>query len=380
MSRQRVWTIRKQSLTAKQGIHSLIGSKSHSISKTMLARYPMPPASDGLATTFRTGIRLVIAERNSFATVQELQRRERRISSLLDNGGFFLTDADSPLRLNRPALQKMKDGLAHAMRLTDRLADTDGCKEIIEKLGLPVPKYKDDLAKSWRMLYKVNRSTGSPIPGTDLLRTCMFLAYNKQEAIIEELPTRDLAWLVTLADGAAMGFKRYTMGKYKDANNRAVANMAFQEMILRDGSSVLWAFVRGDRNDCGYIEERLIQCGCEIIWWEDGGSVARTASGAKFLPDGLHMTIMQELRRRFIREAIEERERLQAEKAGQENDDDSEDGNSDFDPEDFRAVDAWSRVNEIIKKEIGAEQWLGYMNVEWPHEDTVDNAFPTSDH
>lgn len=295
------------------------------------------------------------------------------MSSLLKNGGFLLTGAQSPLRLAYPAMQKLKEGLTRAMRLTDRLADADGCKEIVEQLSQAVCPTQGGLTMSWRMHHKVNRITNSPVPECTALRAWLFMAYNKQRAIIEELSTSDLAWLVTLADGAAKGFERYTVRKYKSANSRAVANIAFQELTLRDGSSALWAFVRGDKSQTDYLDTRLAQCGCEIVWWEDGGSNARTASGSKLLPDGLHMTIMLELRRRFILQAMEERERRQEEKAQEESENNKDD---DFYPYKFGPIDTWARVNEIIKKEIGAKQWLGYGNVRWPaaFEDVEDHT------
>lgn len=346
----------------------------------MLASYPMPPASDGLVTKYQSGIRGVIAERNSLTTVQEFERRERRIHSLLNSGDFFLTSVGSPFRLDRPALLKLKAGLATAIRLTDRLADADGCKEIAEQLDPAVPHPKSNIIMSWRMQHGLHPSTGSPVPESDALRDRMFLAYNKQQAIIAELPTLDLAWLVTLVDGAATGFQRYNMDRYKAGHNRAVANMAFQEIVLRDGSSALWALIRGEKKDNDFIDERVLQCGAEIIWWENGGASERTPSGNKLLPDGLHMTIMQELRKRLVKEVMEERERRQAEKAEQDDDgdNDSEDGDSDWNPDKFVASDVWSRVHELIKEDIGAEQWLGYMSLQWPYDGTTTDGPSTS--
>lgn len=295
------------------------------------------------------------------------------MSSLLNNGGFLLTGTQSPLRLAYPAMQRLKEGLTRAMRLADRLADADGCKEVVEQLEQAVCPTQGGLMMSWRMQHKVNHGTNSPVPESTALREWLFIAYNKQRAILKEQSTSDLAWLVTLADGAVKGFERYTVRKYKSANSRAVANMAFQELILRDGSSALWAFVRGDKSQADYLDTRLAQCGCEIVWWEDGGNHATTASGSKLLPDGLHMTIMLELRRRFVRQAMEERERCKEEKAQEKSEDNKDNG---FYPFQFGPTDTWARVNEIIKKETGAEQWLGYGSIQWPaaFENVQDHA------
>lgn len=327
---------------------------------------PTPPAADGLVSTMQKGTRLLIPELNSFATIQELQRRERRMSSLLNHGGFFLTSAQSPLRLAHPAMQKLKAGLKRAMRLTDRLADADGRGEIVGQLSPAVCPAQGNLVMSWRMLHKANRGANPPVPESAELRAWLFMAHDKQSAIIKEQSTSDLAWLMTLAKGAVQGFERYTVRTFNHAAARAVANTAFQEFILRDGSSALWAFVRGDKCESAYWESRLAQCGCEIVWWEEGGSHARTASGDKLLPDGLHMTIVRELQRRFIQEAIEERERRREEKAQKEAEEDEDDEEDEVDPSAFGLLDTWVRVNAIIKKEIGAEEWLGYQNVQWP--------------
>lgn len=326
----------------------------------MIARLPVIPDADGLPSSLQHGMRCLVMERNSFATIQELQRRERRISSLLSRGGFWLTSAHSPLQLSRPALEKFKEGLTDALRLTDRLADADGCKAIVEQSSQMACQClsKTSFVLSWRMEHGVSGGTSSPVPQNHAVRNGLFLAYNKQKAIIETLPTRDLAWLLTLADGAAKGFERYTKRKYKDPDARALANLAFQEMMLRDGSSALWAFVRGDKSEANYVHTRLAQCGSEIVWWEAGGNSARTPSGGRLMPDGLHMTIMQELRRRFLEEAIREWE-------SREQTDDSNDSDS-FDCDQFGAGETWTRVNEMIQKEIGAKEWRGYSGLQWP--------------
>lgn len=349
----------------------------------MIARHPMPPPADGLALTLRRAKRFLISERNSFETVQELQRRERRVSSLLNHGGFLLTGANSPLGLPRPAMEKLKEGLTHAIRLTDRLADVDGSREIVEQLcERACPPVEAGLRVSWRTYHDKEHHWRFPEPQDVVLRAQLLKAYDKQKAIIQGLSTSELAWLLTLSDGAAMGFQRYTVRKYKNAGARAVVNLAFEETVLRYGSSVLWAFVRGDKSESRFWRKCLANCICEIRWWEHGGMDARTETGGKLVPDGLHMTIMRELSSRFIKEIMESMSQEKAEKTKKEEEDEDEDDDAadGFDPADFTAADTWTRVNRIIREEVGSELWLGYVSAEWPTAfvNLVNNAPPTA--
>lgn len=326
----------------------------------MIARNPTTLVADHIALSIRSGKRLLISERNSFMTIQELHQRERRIWSLVNNSNFFLTDADSTLKLTPSAVEKLKFGLLHAMRLTNRLSDTEGSKHIVKTMTEDRFPVEGGLRNSWRHeLLKMTAVGPTPLAEDVEHQAWTLEAFNEQVSIIHGLSTTELAWLVTLADGAKEGFERYTRTEFQESVARMIANMSFQEVLLRDGVSALWALIRGDATQQRQLQNRIHWIGCEVIWFEGVRIVSSDNVSELTVPDGLHLTIMRELRRRFVSEAVAKISRDQKSKG------------SNFDPKRIEDCwgtrDTWRMINKVIQENLGIKrEWVRYSDLPKP--------------
>ncbi|KUI62922.1 hypothetical protein VP1G_10051 [Cytospora mali] len=316
-------------LQTNKEIHALISDHEHSISAAKLKNFLIPPQSHLM--TSKDEERSVIFKKNSFATVQELELRERRMNSILNHGGFLLTNSTKSLGLTTDSLDKLKAGLKRAMYITDCLADVTADPEILDLMikmarrvaalrrdGLDTESDEDIAA-----LRDAEAETRAEV--TKAIRA-------KQSTIIMGLSTLDLAFLLTLGEGAMVGWQRY-MAKYATSDVRFYNKMdAFGELILRWGCFILWGFVRGTGKLLSHIKDSITVV-AEKIW--------RYEMGFDQTDNGLSMTVYKELKERV----------LEAKHKDDECFDDAE-------LDSPVVVKQWA--HELVGKEIGCKEWKGY--------------------
>jgi hypothetical protein len=156
----------------------------------------------------------------SFATIQEMDLRERRMRSILDNSGFLLTDSPKTLGLTVGSLVTFKAGLKRALYITDRLADLETRPEVLD--------VQNKITRRLSSLQVGGDSVGDAVDENDLDKTEAFdedvmlqhdaeveaqhsavmVNRNLQFEMINELSTLDIAWLLTLGEGATKGCRR----------------------------------------------------------------------------------------------------------------------------------------------------------------------------
>lgn len=294
--------------------------------------------------------------RNSLPTVRELQRRHDRIDSILDRGAFLLTDHPDTIGLpSFEALDKFKTGLRDALSVTDHIFDL-ATDPSFDGDGPPQPQPEsiDDLVdlatadtmEAWHPVYAIYQLTLA-----ELVQEAIHLR-NLQRAHIRAQPTRILCWLLTLASGASRGYMRYREASLCADPGMAPARiMAFGETLLRHGILVIWGFVRGKGSLASALASALGTTAEEIHVYE--GSGAWHLLGERvMMPDGLHMTIMGELKDRFValkRAQMEEEDAV-------------------WDEEEWGAKDTWTEINRIVGEEVGCQSWKGYSCVKHPLE------------
>ncbi|KUI67193.1 hypothetical protein VM1G_11457 [Cytospora mali] len=319
-------------LQTNKEIHALISDHEHSISAAKLKNFLIPPQSHLM--TSKDEKRMMILNKNSFATVQELEMRERRMNSILNHGGFLLTNSTKSLGLTTDSLDKLKAGLKRAMYIVDCLADVTVDPEILNlmvKMAHRVAALRlDSLGTESDEDIAALRDAESETQ-VEVTRAIRI----KQSKIITGLSTLDLALLLTLGEGAMVGWQRY-MAKYASSDVRFYNKMdAFGELILRWGSFFLWGFVRGTGTLLSYINDSITVV-AEHIW--------RYEMGFDQSDNGLSMAVYKELKER-VREA-------------KHRDDDSFD---DAELDSPVVVKQWA--HELVGKEIGCEEWKGYYAV-----------------
>ena len=115
--------------------------------------------------------------------------------------------------------------------------------------------------------------------------------------------------------------------------------IAFKEELLRKGSFILWAFVRGVGSMAAFAKTSIKQTGEEIMGFEIGQHHNR----------GLSMMVHQEMRQRVLEE-IQRKD-------------------PDFVDEDQKKLGP-ARVmmvaHRMIGKEIGCKSWSGYSSILYP--------------
>lgn len=306
----------------------------------------------GLVLSSEDEARCAIPIRNSFATVRELQRRANRCDSLLNRGAFLLTSEPEILGMTQASLEKFKAGLQHAFHLADQLAD------IATKFS-PIPGPNHPVALTQTPYAPFPSPVGRPRAATTTLR-------HAQIAHLRMLPSRGLAWLVTLAAGASKGYQRYSARLLETDPAMADARvMAFKEVLLRYGGSlVVWGFMRGTGSLAGFVKQAVAHCAEEVLFFEEGGQVSVSFAeneieggdgsvdgGVMNVPAGLHMTLMKELARR-----IELSKRAEAEDKGDV-----------WDEEQVDTSEVWDEVHKLVAQEVGCQSWRGYAAIKYPY-------------
>lgn len=327
-------------------IHDLVTKFERSISKVKVAASYLPPQD--LVLSSEDEERCTILERNTFATVKELERRKFRIDSLLNRCGFLLTSDPKILGMTTACLDKFKAGLRDAIYLADALADlaTQHPMRTYNEQD-PRPAY----SAIGLLTTDVHMTTFDSM--TQRHRVQMALR-RSQIAHIRSQPSRDLAWLLTLAAGGSKGFARYSARLLESDPAMADARiMAFKEVLLRHGGSmVLWGFMRGSKTLGTFVQQAVGQCAEEVMFFEQNAPpLAEKEEEAEDedMPGGLHMSIMEELNHRMAEE-----KRAKAAEKGES-----------FDGE-VHTMEVWQAVDALVGKEIGCETWRGYAAVRIP--------------
>ncbi|KAJ4403396.1 hypothetical protein N0V82_010663 [Gnomoniopsis sp. IMI 355080] len=327
-------------------IHRLVTNFEHSISKAKVAASYQPPLD--LVLSSEDEQRCTILERNTFATVKELERRKCRIDSLLNRCGFLLTSEPKVLGMTTECLDRFKAGLGDAIYLADALADL--------ATQYPMRTYtKQDPIPAGSAIDLL--TTDAHITAFDSLtehRRIQTALRRSQVAHIRSQPSRNLAWLVTLAAGGSKGFARYSTRLLESDPAIAYARiMAFKEVLLRHGASmVLWGFVRESKSLGTFVQQAIGQCAEEVMFFEQNAhplADKEDEAEDEEMPGGLHMSIMEELNHRMV----EEKRSKAAEK-----------GES-FDGE-VHTMEVWQAIDTLVGKEIGCETWRGYAAVRYP--------------
>lgn len=347
----------------QQDLRHLLTEYEHSIAKAKIAAFEQKPI--GLVLTSQNEERRIVPVRNSFATVQELELRRVRMDSLLSNSGFLLIDEPKTMRMpSLDVLQKFKVGLKDALYITERLSDfvaDSSPHQTNDNVDRRESQAAPDSSPNGNNT-TVNDHSGAELGlGPFASDDAEIFAYNAQlatqfrqmEALrglqavyLRALPSRDLAWVLTLAAGASKGYARYSYELLK--NDPAMADarvMAFKEVLLRGGPFFLWAFMRGTGSLGSFVRRAIWQVAEEVLFFEENVEI-----GGQRVPDGLHMTIMGELRRRLVE--------ARCAQAGAEG--------LVFDDEGFGSSDVWKEVNAIVGREVGWSGWKGYAAVIHP--------------
>lgn len=115
--------------------------------------------------------------------------------------------------------------------------------------------------------------------------------------------------------------------------------VAFKEELLRKGSFILWAFVRGVGSMDAFARNSLKQTGEEIMGFEIGQHHNR----------GLSLVLHQEMRQRVLEE-LQRGDPLFA----------------DEDQEELSPARVMAAAHRMIGKEIGCENWHGYSSIVYP--------------
>lgn len=115
--------------------------------------------------------------------------------------------------------------------------------------------------------------------------------------------------------------------------------VAFKEELLRKGSFILWAFVRGVGSMDAFAKRSLKQTGEEIMGFEIG----------QHHNCGLSLVLHREMRQRVLEE-IQREDPLFV----------------DEDQEILNAATVMAEVHRMIGREIGCKNWHGYSSIVYP--------------
>lgn len=205
-------------LTFEQHINALISANERSITTAKFKTFLLPPLGEVLSSEDERRCR--ITEKYSFGTIQEMELRERRMVSILDNSGFLLTDDIKILGLTSDSLMRFKGGLKRGLYITDRLADLETRPEV-RHVQNNITRRLSSLqvgGDSVGGAVNENDSDKSEAFGEDVMlqhdaevgaqHSAVMVHRNLQFEMIHELPTLDLAWLMTLGEGATKGCTR----------------------------------------------------------------------------------------------------------------------------------------------------------------------------
>ena len=219
------------------------------------------PTSGVMLSTGYTTDRVCVAS-NKFHAVRELQKRAKYMDVIL-SGGFLSTDR--PDRFNMTALQmdRFRHGLENGMRIVDSLADVAAD------------------------LFLKAEAAGVTLPTADEV-------YARQRKYLETMDKMDLAWLCSLTGLAVTGYFRYNNQKMASDPQALEKLVAFRETVMRYGSYVLYAYVRGDSVMCAEVNRLVAGIFQEIVAWELGEEGIR---------EGLHTIMMRTLKKRLVADA-----------------------------------------------------------------------------
>lgn len=115
--------------------------------------------------------------------------------------------------------------------------------------------------------------------------------------------------------------------------------VAFKEELLRKGSFILWAFVRGVGSMDAFAKKSIKQTGEEIMGFEIG----------QHHNCGLSLVLHQEMRQRIVEE-LERKDPHSVDK----------------DQEELRPARIMLEAHRMIGKEIGCQSWCGYSSIVYP--------------
>lgn len=210
-------------LTFEQHINALISDNERSIATAKLKTFLLPPLGEILSSEDERRCR--VTGKYSFATIQEMELREQRMCSILDNSGFLLTDDVKALGMAGDSLARFKGGLKRGLYITDRLADLETRPE--------VRLVQNKITRRLSSLQVGGDSVGGGVNenGSDKVEafdddvmlqhdaeleaqhSAVMVHRNLQFEMIHELSTLDLAWLLTLGEGAIKGCTRSVLSK-----------------------------------------------------------------------------------------------------------------------------------------------------------------------
>lgn len=312
--------------------------------------------------------RRVIPVHDSLATVQELQRRQKRMHYLLNNSGLFQLQTPEALGLpSQCALEKLRQGIHDALRIAEHLADfaadtslytsTDGGENEQQKKnknddnkrnkkqegeGPVAVGYADATAEGQGLFAENDEEIAAYHAEVAKQRTQTAAVRNAQREAIKRLSSRDLAWLITLAEAAGRAYRRYEQVELqRDTEMGDYRVIGFSELVLRGGTHLAWAFALG----CGVLARSL-----KAAVWDAAGEARAFEQKLFDVPEGLRCAATCELLAR-VRKATE------AEAAAQ--------GDVFTMPEGeqeswFFVRQTLLEVRRIVGQEIGWQQWPGY--------------------
>jgi len=263
-------------------MNGLISTYETSLVKANLAMHPDPllVSAYGTALCSATHEREVLAP-NSFAVMEEYNRRSKRIDVLLQPGQplNWSIDLTVSFRMLPPAERTaLEQGLRRACRLADRLADCVGdasvqrsrqthkkknfqrClnhhtaaapEEISPMLVEAVlGNHKKDRGLSAQGNHSTNYSTHPSTPQDrpaerhdNSPESVARSAHMMQLELVRSLSNLDLAYLHTLLCLAIIAYK-YHCPAFAADPNADDRELAFKEVILRQGTLALWAVLR----------------------------------------------------------------------------------------------------------------------------------------
>ncbi|POS70554.1 hypothetical protein DHEL01_v211049 [Diaporthe helianthi] len=336
-------------MQTSKAIKELISGKERSIAMAKLKMFPLPPLGEVLSSEDEGRCRIV--GQYSFATIQEMDLRERRMVSILDNSGFLLTDDAKKLGLPGYSLIKLKAGLKRALYIADRFSDLETQPEVLHIQG----------QTDWQLfsLQSGSDSIGGVIDGNDLDKIEAFgdevqaqhfaitVQRKLQFEMIRGLETIDIAWLLTLGEGAMKGCTRYYGRMFEsDPAGTHYKVVAFKEELLRKGSFMLWAFLRGGGSLATFARASIRQTGEEIMGFEIG----------QHHNCGLSSMLHKEMRQRVLKE-LQRKDPLFV---------DGCDDNDQNEKEELLPARVMQEAHRIIGMQIGCQGWCGYGRIVYP--------------
>ena len=202
-------------------MHQLLNDYERSISRSMINMrqhtHELPSSGTILSSFDQERVLLGPAD---YDTVQELDMRARRIDALFDSDGpvvSMLVENQSFNSLPADQITGLINGMKRAAMLTDRLSDC--------------------------VAEEMTKSRESSTTGCDETDAINRRAHRARLDFITALPALDLSYLATLVDFAAMMYVR--VHPFGDGDPSPwPRHSAFREALLRQGSLVLWAWMK----------------------------------------------------------------------------------------------------------------------------------------